>query len=269
MPGQFGFSDDPVTDATMHNADVARLRAMGLNPDGSPAKQGPYQSAHTTTDWHGGLLGQEIGRSTPFMQQNDRNEQLSAASRAQQIQSLGLARAQAMGTAPSAAGLGQQMALGQGANQMRAGMSGGNMLAMRGALGGGYGQMGQAVDQAGQARGQEQAQGLGMYGQGANALGQSDVNQMGLAHSHMEIVELVDVYPVIYIEELRIIRAARAGAYLNLVESSFWAKTYFAPRPASEKLHTDKLDLRGLNMMRPWHVALAEYVKENPEFFKV
>ena len=86
-----------------------------------------------------------------------------------------------MGTAPSAAGLGQQMALGQGANQMHAGMGGGNLLAMRGALGGGYGQMGQAVDQASQARGQEQAQGLSLYGQGANALGQSDVSQMGLA----------------------------------------------------------------------------------------
>lgn len=56
---------------------------------------------------------------------------------------------------------------------------------------------------------------------------------------------------------------------LNLVDSSFWAETYFAPRPASEKLHTDKLDLRGLNVMRPWQEALAEYVKENPEFFKV
>ena len=56
---------------------------------------------------------------------------------------------------------------------------------------------------------------------------------------------------------------------LNLVDSSFWAETYFAPRPASEKLHTDKLDLRGLNVRRPWQEALAEYVKENPEFFKV
>lgn len=56
---------------------------------------------------------------------------------------------------------------------------------------------------------------------------------------------------------------------LNLVDSSFWANTYFAPRPASERLITSKLDSKELNVMRPWQEALAEYVKENPEFFKV
>lgn len=70
-------------------------------------------------------------------------------------------------------------------------------------------------------------------------------------------------------EELLRLLGLRDKVRLNLVASSFWEKTYFAPRPASEKLHTDKLDLRGLNVMRPWHVALAEYVNENPEFFKV
>jgi len=56
---------------------------------------------------------------------------------------------------------------------------------------------------------------------------------------------------------------------LNLVGSEFWAKEYFAPRPASERLLTTKLEEQGLYVMRHWKEALAEYVSENPEFFKV
>lgn len=56
---------------------------------------------------------------------------------------------------------------------------------------------------------------------------------------------------------------------VNTVDSSFWAQEYYAPRPASEKLLTTKLDSMGLNVMRPWQEALREYVKENPEYFKV
>ena len=55
---------------------------------------------------------------------------------------------------------------------------------------------------------------------------------------------------------------------INVVPSSFFAEEYFAPRPASEKLLTKKLDARGLNVMRPWQECLAEYVAENPEYFK-
>jgi len=56
---------------------------------------------------------------------------------------------------------------------------------------------------------------------------------------------------------------------VNIVSSEFFKGEYFAPRPASEKLLTTKLDELGLNVMRPWQEALAEYVSENPEFFKV
>ena len=56
---------------------------------------------------------------------------------------------------------------------------------------------------------------------------------------------------------------------LNEVSSDFWVKEYFAPRPASERLITSKLDLENLNVMRPWQVALSEYVSENPEFFTI
>lgn len=46
------------------------------------------------------------------------------------------------------------------------------------------------------------------------------------------------------------------------VSSDYFAKEYFSPRPASERLITRKLDLRGLNIMRDWRVSLAEYVDE-------
>jgi dTDP-4-dehydrorhamnose reductase len=44
------------------------------------------------------------------------------------------------------------------------------------------------------------------------------------------------------------------------VESDFFAKEYFAPRPRSEMLRNHALDLRGLNMMRPWQEALRAYL---------
>ena len=56
---------------------------------------------------------------------------------------------------------------------------------------------------------------------------------------------------------------------INKVDSSFWAKEYFAPRPPSEKLLTTRLDTLGLNVMRPWQVALAEYLEEYSDYFKV
>lgn len=44
------------------------------------------------------------------------------------------------------------------------------------------------------------------------------------------------------------------------VPSSFFAKEYFAPRPACERLIDYRLSLRGLNRMRDWDVALTEYL---------
>jgi len=54
-----------------------------------------------------------------------------------------------------------------------------------------------------------------------------------------------------------------------VVPSSFFAEEYFAPRPASEKLLTRRLDARGLNVMRPWQECLAEYVTEYADYFKL
>lgn len=45
------------------------------------------------------------------------------------------------------------------------------------------------------------------------------------------------------------------------VDSSFWAKEYFAERPASERLINKKLDLRNMNIMRDWKVTLKEYIE--------
>jgi len=44
------------------------------------------------------------------------------------------------------------------------------------------------------------------------------------------------------------------------VSSDHFAVEYFAPRPASERLLTTKLDLRGLNVMRDWRACLEEYL---------
>ena len=45
------------------------------------------------------------------------------------------------------------------------------------------------------------------------------------------------------------------------VSSDFFAREYFAARPASEQLVNAKLDARKLNVMRDWRVCLAEYVR--------
>jgi len=47
---------------------------------------------------------------------------------------------------------------------------------------------------------------------------------------------------------------------INEVESSFFAKEYFAARPDSERLINRKLQLRGVNFMRDWKIGLAEYL---------
>lgn len=49
---------------------------------------------------------------------------------------------------------------------------------------------------------------------------------------------------------------------INVVGSDFFAADYFAPRPASERLVNYKLDLRGLNLMRDWRIALKDYIRD-------
>jgi dTDP-4-dehydrorhamnose reductase len=47
---------------------------------------------------------------------------------------------------------------------------------------------------------------------------------------------------------------------LEAVDSSFFDKEYFAPRPDCERLVNRKLNLRGLNIMGDWRVALRKYL---------
>lgn len=48
---------------------------------------------------------------------------------------------------------------------------------------------------------------------------------------------------------------------INVVTSEYFKDVYFAERPASERLVTKKLDLRGVNKMQDWRIALKEYVE--------
>jgi dTDP-4-dehydrorhamnose reductase len=45
------------------------------------------------------------------------------------------------------------------------------------------------------------------------------------------------------------------------VSSKYFSETYFAPRPDSERLVNRRLALRGLDVMRPWRDALADYLR--------
>ena len=47
---------------------------------------------------------------------------------------------------------------------------------------------------------------------------------------------------------------------IKTVSSDYFKDIYFAKRPASERLVTKKLNLRGVNKMRDWRVALKEYI---------
>lgn len=46
------------------------------------------------------------------------------------------------------------------------------------------------------------------------------------------------------------------------VSSNYFKDTYFAPRPPSERLINKKLELRNMNIMQDWRIALREYIKD-------
>lgn len=48
---------------------------------------------------------------------------------------------------------------------------------------------------------------------------------------------------------------------ITAVESDYFKDVYYAERPASERLLTKKLDLRGVNKMKDWKIALKEYLE--------
>ena len=62
------------------------------------------------------------------------------------------------------------------------------------------------------------------------------------------------------VELVRLLGLERTVA-VEKVSSEFFAREYFAMRPASEQLVNTKLDARHLNITRDWRVCLAEYVR--------
>ena len=71
---------------------------------------------------------------------------------------------------------------------------------------------------------------------------EGETNRLDVAH---EIIALLDLNNRVIIKE---------------VASDFFKKEYYAPRPPSEQLINRKLNLRGLNIMRNWKIALKEYI---------
>ena len=59
--------------------------------------------------------------------------------------------------------------------------------------------------------------------------------------------------------------ASHDSVAVHPVDSAFFAETYFAPRPDCERLVNRKLALRGLDVMRPWQEALADYLRSDYE----
>jgi dTDP-4-dehydrorhamnose reductase len=61
-------------------------------------------------------------------------------------------------------------------------------------------------------------------------------------------------------KELLLVLGLQDKIKITEVDSTFFAKEYFADRPPCERLVNKKLDLRNLNIMRDWRIALREYI---------
>ncbi|GAT62304.1 SDR family oxidoreductase [Paludibacter jiangxiensis] len=62
-------------------------------------------------------------------------------------------------------------------------------------------------------------------------------------------------------EELLKITQLHKKVKLISVSSDYFKDTYFAERPACERLVDRKLNIRNINLMRDWRVALEEYIE--------
>lgn len=61
-------------------------------------------------------------------------------------------------------------------------------------------------------------------------------------------------------EELVSILGLEKSVIFHDVTSEYFKEIYFAQRPVSERLINKKLDLRNLNIMQDWKIALKEYI---------
>jgi len=68
-------------------------------------------------------------------------------------------------------------------------------------------------------------------------------------------------------EILRICK--RPDIKLTAVDSKFFKKEYFAPRPISEMMYNSNLRKLGLNYMRPWKKCLRNYIEKHfPDYIR-
>jgi dTDP-4-dehydrorhamnose reductase len=63
-------------------------------------------------------------------------------------------------------------------------------------------------------------------------------------------------------QELLSILGLKESVKLTPVGSDYFKDVYFAERPPCERLVNRKLEIRNLNIMRDWRIALREYIKE-------
>ncbi|WP_295591472.1 NAD(P)-dependent oxidoreductase [uncultured Lamprocystis sp.] len=63
-------------------------------------------------------------------------------------------------------------------------------------------------------------------------------------------------------QELVKLLGKEADVRITPVGSDHFKDVYFAERPPSERLLTKKLDLRGVNQMKEWRLALAQYITD-------
>jgi dTDP-4-dehydrorhamnose reductase len=63
-------------------------------------------------------------------------------------------------------------------------------------------------------------------------------------------------------EELISILQLKDKVRLTSVHSDYFSEIYFAERPPCERLVNRKLNVRGINIMRDWKVALKEYIED-------
>ncbi|WDF54000.1 SDR family oxidoreductase [Mucilaginibacter sp. KACC 22063] len=63
-------------------------------------------------------------------------------------------------------------------------------------------------------------------------------------------------------EEIVSILGLQSEVTIHEVSSDYFKETYFAPRPPSERLINKKLELRNINVMRDWRIALRDYIND-------
>ena len=63
-------------------------------------------------------------------------------------------------------------------------------------------------------------------------------------------------------KELISVLGLKGKITITAVQSEYFKDVYYADRPPNERLVNKKLDLRNINIMRDWKVALSEYINE-------